>query len=133
MDRNRPSSPDLDLRAEMNERFALHDFTYALRIAELLLGRDPEDPEALRIASRSRGRLEQIYTARLGAVGATPELAVPEAEVRWLGLDHRAGFLLSRVDGKHTVEELLDVSGMRRLEGLKTLVELKDVGAIRMK
>lgn len=133
VDRNRPSSPDLDLHAEMRERFALHDFTHALRIAELVLGRVSDDADALRIASRSRERLEQIYTARLGAIGRTPELAVPEAEVRWLGLDHRAGFLLSRVDGEHTVEELLDVCGMRRLEGLKTLVELKDVGAIRMK
>jgi hypothetical protein len=49
-----------------------------------------------------------------------------------LGLDHRAGFLLSRVDGLSTVEEVLDICGMPRLEALKTLVDLLDRGAIRV-
>lgn len=130
--RNRLSSMDLDVRAEMLECFALDDFTHALRIAELVLGGQPDDAEAQTIAKRSRERLEQLYTARLGALSMVPRLSVEPAEIRWLGLDHRAGFLLSRVDGTHTIEELLDVSGMRRLEGLKTLVELKDLGAIAL-
>jgi hypothetical protein len=56
---------------------------------------------------------------------------VPDAEVRWLGLDHRAGFLLSRIDGVATVDELVDVSGMGRLEALKILAELLEAKAIR--
>ncbi|MCB9616525.1 MAG: hypothetical protein H6721_23545 [Sandaracinus sp.] len=126
------SQPGLDLASEMAERYALDDFTGALRIAELVLGRDAEHPDARRIAAESRRRLEALYTSRLGGVGWTPSVALPDADLRWLGLDHRAGFLLSRVDGHNTIEDLVDISGMPRLEALKTLVELLDVGAIRL-
>ena len=128
----RKSHSALDLVAEMAERYALDDFTGALRIAELVLGRDPDHPDARRIAGESRRRLEHLYTSRLGGLARVPRVALPDADLRWLGLDHRAGFLLSRVDGQNTVDELVDISGMPKLEALKTLVELLDVGAIRL-
>jgi hypothetical protein len=130
VERRRPSEPALDLATEVSERFALDDFTGALRAAELLLGRIPGHEEAARYADLCRTRLEQIYEARLGNLGAAPRVVVPESEVRWLGLDHRAGFLLSLIDGRVTVSELVDVSGMGRLEVLKTLVDLLDAGTI---
>lgn len=131
VDRSRPSSPDVDFAAEMKDRYALGDFTGALRAAELRLGARADDAEAMRYARSSRDRLVQLYSARLGSLERVPLVAVPDTEVRWLGLDHRAGFLLSRVDGEHTLEEIIDVSGMPRLEALKMLTELLDAGAIR--
>ena len=131
VERSRPSQPDLDLAAEMAERYALGDFTGALRAAELLLGRDEPHPEAERYAQSCRERLVKLYESRLGDTTQVPVVQVPPTEIRWLGLDHRAGFLLSRVDGVGTVEQLIDVSGMPRLEALKTLVELLDAGAVR--
>jgi hypothetical protein len=128
----KPSSADVDLAAEMAECYALGDFTGALRIAELVLGGDAAHPQARLYARYSRQRLEQIYSSRLGSSSHVPVVTVRDSEVRWLGLDHRAGFLLSRVDGAHSVDMLIDVSGMQRLECLKTLVELLDAGAIRM-
>ncbi len=127
---SRDSHLAIDLRSEMHERLALDDFTAALGLAELLLGRDDGDAEARAVAAECRKRLAQLYLSRLGNTGAVPRLAVPAGEIRWLGLDHRGGFLLSRVNGVATVEELCDVSGMERLEALKTLVELRDAGAI---
>lgn len=132
VDRNRPSSPDLDLAGEMAERYALGDFTGSLKAAEFMLGRNPSDATALRYARSSRERLEQIYSSRLGKLERIPVVVVPDRSVRWLGLDHRAGFLLSRITGDHTVDEIVDISGMPRLEALKTLVELLDLNAIRM-
>jgi hypothetical protein len=128
----RKSHSALDLVAEMAERYALDDFTGALRISELVLGRDPDHPDARRIAGESRRRLEHLYTSRLGGLARVPSVALPDADLRWLGLDHRAGFLLSRVDGQNSIDELVDISGMPKLEALKTLVELLDVGAIRL-
>lgn len=127
---SRPEQPVMDLRSEMRERFALDDFTAALSIAELLIGQDASDEDALGVASECRRRLVQLYTSRLGSMGTVPVLAVPSGEIRWLGLDHRSGFLLSRINGIHTIEELCDVAGMEKLEVLKTLAELRDVGAI---
>lgn len=128
----RKSHSALDLTAEMAERYALDDFTGALRIAELVLGRETEHPDARRIAGESRRRLEHLYTSRLGGLGRVPSVAIPDSDLRWLGLDHRAGFLLSRVDGQNSIDELVDISGMPKLEALKTLVELLEVGAIRL-
>ena len=65
-------------------------------------------------------------------MSAVPVPALSETQLRWLGLDHRSGFLLSRVDGIATVEDVLDVCGMPRLEALKTLVDLIERGAIRV-
>ena len=130
--RSRPSSPTIDLAGEMNDRFALGDFTAALRVAELILGQHPDHESAVRVSKASREKLAQLYGSRLGPLRRRPQVAVDGADVRWLGLDHRGGFLLSRVDGSHTLEQLIDVSGMPRLEALKTLVELLDIGAIRI-
>lgn len=139
--RTRPrSNPQLDLAADMTERFALGDCTGALRLAELVLGRDPEHRDAQRIARTCRERLIEVYASRLSAAsgrtrsalfGSIPQLAVAPHEVRWLGLDHRQAFLLSRIDGRSTIEDLLDLSGMSRLEVMKMLVELLEAGAIR--
>ncbi len=132
VDRTRPSEIEIDLREEMRECFTLDDFTGALGAALLLIGKDPDDQEAAKIADACRQRLDAMYTGRLGGTHQVPSVQVPETELRWLGLDHRAAFLLSRMDGVMDIEALLDVCGMPRLEALQTLVELTELGAIRL-
>jgi hypothetical protein len=131
VERSRPSQ-QLDLVGEMEELYALDDLTGALRFAELVLGREPDNDQAKRCADNCRRRLLSLYSSKIGNLGAVPVPAMTETELRWLGLDHRSGFLLSRVDGVATVEDVLDVCGMPRLEALKTLVDLLDRGAIRV-
>ena len=131
VDRSRPSA-QLDLVGEMEELYALDDLPGALRFAELILGREPDNPQALRCAEKSRERLIGLYVSKIGDLNAVPVAAVNDSEMRWLGLDHRAGFLLSRVDSMSTVDEILDICGMPRLEALKTLVDLLERGAIRV-
>ena len=110
--------------AEMKDRYAMGDFTGALVIAESVLEVDAGDPEALRYAESCRKVLTQMYAARLGALDRVVEVAVPADQIRWLSLDHRAGFLLSLVDGISTVEEILDISGMSKLEALRIMYAL---------
>ena len=131
IERARPSL-SLDHASEVAERYGLGDFTGALHAAELWLGADPDNAEAARYAASCRAQLERFYQARLGSFERIAHVAVVQSELRWLGLDHRAGFFLSRVDGQTTVEELLDLSAMPRLESLKTLVELLESGAVRL-
>lgn len=128
--RSRPSTPTVDLSEEMHDRYALGDYTAALLIAELILGRVPDHDGAARIATSCRERLGQLYLSRLGSLHRVPRVAIDASEVRWLGLHHRAAFLLSRIDGLQTITDILDVGGMPRVEALKTLVELLDMGAI---
>ena len=59
-------------------------------------------------------------------------VAVPSEQIRWLSLDHRSGFLLSLVDGTSSVEELLDISGMAKLDALRILYTLREERVIAL-
>jgi hypothetical protein len=113
------------LGGEMGDRFSLGDYTGALEIAESILASDPVDAAALRCAEDSRAKLIQMYTARIGPLDRIPMVLVAREQLRWLSIDHRAGFLLSHVDGVSSLEMILDVSGMPLLDALKILAELQ--------
>ncbi len=109
---------------DMRDRYAAGDFTGALILAESLLETDPNHEEALRYADSCREVLTQMYSARLGPLDQVATVAIPSDQIRWLSLDHRAGFLLSLVDGVSTVDEILDISGMTRLDALRIMYTL---------
>jgi len=116
-------APDPALRA-LADRYATGDYSGALIVAEGLLETTPDHAEALRYAQNCRDVLTQMYSARLGALDQVVGVAIPNDQIRWLSLDHRAGFLLSLVDGTSSVEELLDISGMPRLDALRIFYSL---------
>ena len=59
-----------------------------------------------------------------------PRLAVPRDRLVQLDLDHRAGFLVSLLDGVSTAEAIVDTAGMPEDEALVTLYELYARGII---
>ncbi len=117
-------------RPTMKERYVMGDFSGALEIAEGLLFSDASDLEAQRYATSCRDVLTQMYLSRLGGLDQVISVVLAPEELRWLNLDHRAGFLLSLVDGVSTIEELLDISGMTRLDALRILATLREQRAI---
>jgi len=119
-------------RAAMKDRYAVGDFTGALGLAETLLGRDPGDVEAQRYATSCRDVLSQMYLSRLGSLEQVVSVGLTPEELRWLTLDHRAGFMLSMIDGYSTIGELLDISGMPRLDALRILSQLLEQRVIRL-
>src|SRR6185437_15951586 len=104
--------------------FSLGDYSGALVVAESILEEEPSHAEALQCETSCRQVLEQMYTARIGPLDRVPFVAVPQEQLRWLNLDHRAGFVLSHVDGNCSLEQILDVSGMPPLDALRILFEL---------
>jgi hypothetical protein len=130
----RPSLPPPapDLVTEMSERFALGDFSGALRASELLLGQEPEHDLALHYARESMGKLEGLYISRITAHGRTPVLLVPEGELRWYGLDSKVGALIPHIDGAREFEQVVERSGLSRLEALRCLAELVEANAVRL-
>jgi hypothetical protein len=127
-----PKEPDTGPIAEMKDRYAMGDFSGALVIAEGILESNPEDLEAPRYAQSCRDVLTQMYSARLGSLDQVVAIAVPSDQIRWLTLDHRAGFLLSLVDGGSTVDQILDISGMTRLDALRIMYQLLDQRVISL-
>jgi len=120
----RSAPPSLPSAQEMNDRVSLGDYSGALEVAEKLLEIDPRDREALACAESCRTVLRQMYTARIGPLDRVPMVMVARDQLRWLSIDHRAGFVLSLVDGVSSVEMILDVSGMPELDALRILSEL---------
>ncbi len=118
------SGRNVDPLQEMRERFSLGDYSGALVVAESILEDDPDHAEALQCEASCRQVLEQMYTTRIGSLERVPFVAVPQEQLRWLSLDHRAGFVLSHVDGNCSLEQILDVSGMPPLDALRILYEL---------
>jgi hypothetical protein len=113
-----------DPLAEMHDRFSLGDYTGALEVAEAVLRVDPSNADASECAQQCRQTLQNMYTARIGPLDRVPVVMVPREQLRWLSIDHRAGFLLSHVDGVSSLEMILDVSGMPTLDALRILYEL---------
>jgi len=125
------STPTRDeVHREIADRFALGDYAAALSAAELQLGREPDDDEARRYAESSRERLEVRYATRIGSLDYIFNVSVPDAKIKWLGLDPQAAFLLSLVDGQTTVDEVLDLCQMGKLEALRVFTELLEAKAI---
>lgn len=120
------------LRNQMKDCYATGDFSGALEFSEALLKTDPGDLEAQRFVTSCRDVLTQMLLSRIGSLQQHVRVALSADELRWLNLDHRAGFLLSLVDGTLTVEELLDVSGMARLESLRLISALLEQRVLRL-
>ncbi|MGO8999895.1 MAG: hypothetical protein ACLQVI_41745 [Polyangiaceae bacterium] len=119
------ANDEQDRLGDMRDRFSLGDYTGALEVAESILAQDSTNADASRIADECRVKLIQMYTARIGPLDRVPMVVVAREQLRWLSIDHRAGFLLSHVDGVSSLEMILDVSGMPLLDALKILTELQ--------
>jgi hypothetical protein len=109
---------------EMSDRMSLGDYSGALGIAEKILADDPDDDAAKACAESCRTVLRQMYQTRIGPLDRVPVVMVPRDQLRWLSIDHKAGFVLSLVDGVSNLEMIIDVSGMPELDTLRILSEL---------
>lgn len=120
------------LRHQMKDCYATGNFSGALEVSEALLRVDPGDLEAQRFVTSCRDVLTQMLLSRIGSTNQYVRVALGPEELRWLNLDHRAGFFLSLVDGTLTIDELLDVSGMAKLESLRILSTLLEQRVLRL-
>jgi hypothetical protein len=119
-----------DLLADANSKLSRGKHMAALLLAEQALALDPGSDAAERCAEASRAGLCDVYAARLGEMSRTARVVMSLGELRELSLDARLFFLLSRVDGASTLEEIVDMSGMPEHEALRYLCELLMLEAI---
>ena len=115
------------------ELFALNDFTGALETVEKALELHPKDAVALSLVQRSQDALLRMFESKLGALTKRPRVRVNPAEIMWLNIDHRAGFVLSQIDGFLSYEEIIALSGMSRFETCRILAKLVEEGVIENK
>jgi hypothetical protein len=71
--------------------------------------------------------------AKLGDLKRVPAVRLSHKELMQLKLDPRAGFVLSRLDGRMSCEALFSVSGMSRQDTLRVLAQLLDQDVITLR
>lgn len=131
IDRPPPAESYRSPRQQLTERYELGDYSGALQIAEDILRDNPDDVEAADYAGSCREVLLQMYEARIGSFDQVPKVAISEHELIWRDLDPAAGFVLSRIDGFSTFEDIIDISGMPRFETCRILSQLLQEGIIK--
>jgi tetratricopeptide (TPR) repeat protein len=109
---------------------ALGDFSGSLEMIEKILKLDPLHGEARDYLRQNEATLVAMYESKLGPLGRVPRLSIKPEEVMWLNLDHRAGFLLSQIDGTVDYESLFALSGLPRLDTARILATLINDGVI---
>ena len=137
-----PSTP-LSLRDNGREPFILdpaHVPTDVENEINALIGVDPLSPE-----DRKRNQFAASGDARTAAsnpaAGRDPMQQLRDRGLmskrpvvdytRTEGVDHRAGFLLTQVDGMVTVEDLIDLSGLNVRDAAQLVLDLFASGALR--
>ena len=119
--------PTDDLTALMTgarELFELGDFSGSLELVEKALRSSPDHEDARAYLKRNESTLLHMYQSKIGHMGTIPRQLVPPDEIIWLNMHHRAGFILSQVDGTLAYEDLLDISGMDRFDTMRILADL---------
>ncbi|MBN2493881.1 MAG: hypothetical protein JXR96_04755 [Deltaproteobacteria bacterium] len=104
----------------------LDDFSGAFELLKKIVDEEPDNEQARDLFQEASQKLERLYRYKLGDMRRVPNMRMSGDEVIWLNLDHRAGFLLSMVDGQMSLEDILSVCGLEPLEGMGILVQLID-------
>ncbi|CAN5869586.1 hypothetical protein BH11MYX3_BH11MYX3_05460 [soil metagenome] len=108
-----------------------NDLDRAVAAVDLALSEDPSSALAQKLIHRNRDTIMAGFQAFLGDLNRQPALARPLHELSNAPISPRAAFLLSRVDGSLSLDEILDVSGMPRLEAYRYLCQLFLRGILR--
>jgi hypothetical protein len=96
----------------------------------LQLREQARSPKIDDIVNSTRPLFERAFCACIGDMKCAPIRAIPAEELAAHGLDHRAAFLMSRMDGMLTVGDLLDIAGMSRFDALRLMAALRRARAV---
>ena len=107
------------------------DLERAVAAVDLALSEEPSAALAQKLIHRNRDTIMNVFQTYLGDLERTPQLAKPLHELANAPISSRAAFLLSRIDGSISIDEILDVCGMPRLEAYRYLCQLFLRGILR--
>ena len=100
------------------------EYDKAVTAADLALSEDPNSALAQKLVHRNREAIQGTFQNFLGDLQRQPQLARPLHELSTAPISPRAAFLLSRIDGSLSIDEILDVCGMPRVEAYRHLCQL---------
>jgi hypothetical protein len=126
------TTKDKEEMTVLRGHFGRHEWETALSLAEAILERRAGNVEASYVAEQCRARQQGLAEFLILRAAQIPERSA-ETPILSLKLDHRAGFLLSLVDGACTTEMILDISGLPPEEGGRLMYGLVLDGVIQFR
>ncbi len=123
-----------DLVDGCRAEFERGDMEAASTLAEeaLRAGESAPPPGIAEVIEPARPLFETVFEAYVGPAQGIPVLATSPSSLAGQDMDHRAGFLMSLIDGTMTIEQLTDVAGMPRFETMRILAVLLRAKAIQL-
>ena len=133
-DTSSPSSTSPDDVCRLEERLLAAvkagDLAAALTLASVIVYADPAHEVARSIKERCATQAAGTASQPFPRQDAVPRQRVAWSELTRRALSRNEAFVLSRIDGRSTVAELVDVSGMAPLAAFATLDRLVRDGII---
>lgn len=108
------------------------DLSGALALASDIERLSPNHPMVLAARQHCIPKLEAMWLSELGGESGFLEVGVASHELLKSNLDSMSGFLLSQIDGRTPVSQLLQLSGQPRFDTLQALHALKSKGLIQL-
>jgi len=121
-----------DVHSQMRRAFSEGDYERALMLGERYLEHDDVDTLARLYVEECRLMLEVQLVELLQPLDRIVRVRLRIDDPSKARVDPRGAFLLSRIDGASTVEDLLDIAGMLRVDALRYLVEWVQQGYITL-
>jgi len=82
------------------------------------------------VVDPSRALFERAFRAFMGNPHSCPIRAIPTETLADHGLDERAAFLMSRMDGMTSLADLIDSSGLKHFDAVRVVAALRRAKAI---
>jgi hypothetical protein len=117
----------------VEELLSLGDATSAMQLLGKAEAQAPGEPRVVAARERSQQAQQAALEAKLGDLKRVPTVRLSPKELMQLKLDARAGFVLSRLDGRMSCEAVFSVSGMSRLDTMHVLAQLLDQDVITLR
>lgn len=119
-----------DVFLAMRRAFGEHDYGRAVDLGERFLERNPSHAPSQLFVQECRTLLEHQLLRRFGSLERVVVLRAPLQALMGATMDRRTAFLLSRIDGRVTVEDLIDLVPMPRADTLRLIAAAIDDGLV---
>ena len=106
------------------------DHEGAITACLAVLQLSPGHPIASSLKESSERQLKDAPQRRVRQLHLRPRLQLSQNEVQWQVTTPQESFLLSLIDGRTSIEDIIDISTMPRDEVLEMLVRLVEQGLI---
>ena len=119
-----------DVFLAMRRAFSERDYGRAVDLGERFLERNPTHAPSQLFVQECRTLLEHQLLRRFGSLERVVALRAPLQALMGATMDRRTAFLLSRIDGRITLEDLIDVVPMPRADTLRLIAAAIDDGLV---